>query len=351
MAPVLDTPLCTLLGIRYPIIQTAMGWVATPALTAATSNAGAIGFLAAATLRPDEADAAIAEVKRLTDKPFGVNFLMEQPGAADIVEAIVRHRVVAASYSRSPNPKFIERFKAAGVLCVPTVGAVRHAVKAVKLGADLIIAQGGEGGGHTGSVPTSILVPQVVDAVGVPVAAAGGFCDGRGLVAALAFGAAGIAMGTRFLLTAESPLPDPTAQRYFAASVNDVLVTTRVDGLPQRVIRNELVGRLESSSPLALLLRALASGLAYRKLSGASVRDLLSAALAMREKDGMTRSQTLMAANAPILIRRAMVEGRPAEGVLPSGTVAGVIDDRPTCADLIQRIMQEAERTLAVLEK
>lgn len=344
--PVLDTALCRALGCRFPIIQTAMGWVATPELVAASCNAGAFGFVAAATLKPDDAEKAIVRVKQLTDRPFGVNFLMEQPGAAEIADAIVRHKLKAASYSRSPNPKFIENFKTAGVLCVPTVGAQRHAVKAVQLGADVIVAQGGEGGGHTGPVPTSILIPQVVEAVNVPVVAAGGFRDGRGLVAALAYGAAGIAMGTRFLLTAESPVPEETAKRYFAAGVNDITVTTEVDGLPQRVIRNELVRRLESSGRLMAFVRALQSGLAYRKMSGASLGDLLTSALAMRRGNDLTRTQTLMAANAPIFVKRAMVEGRPAEGVLPSGVVAGLIEDRPTCAELVERIMSEARQTL-----
>ena len=349
MSSALRTRLCEVLGARYPIIQTAMGWVATPELVAATSNAGAFGFLAAATLRPDEFEPSILKVKELTDRPFGVNFLMEQPGARDIVELIVRHGVKAASYGRGPNPQFIERLKKAGVLCIPTVGAVRHAQKAIQLGADVIIAQGGEGGGHTGTVPTSILVPQVVDAVKVPVVAAGGFRDGRGLVAALAYGATGIAMGTRFLLTAESPLPAETAKRYFAATVNDIFVTKQVDGLPQRVIMNEFVGRLESSNALTRFIRALRSGLEYRKLSGASIRELLTSALALRRGDNLTRTQMLMAANAPIFIHRSMVEGRPAEGVLPSGVVAGLINDRPTCAELIQRIISEAEQTLAAL--
>jgi NAD(P)H-dependent flavin oxidoreductase YrpB (nitropropane dioxygenase family) len=349
MSSALHTRLCEALGTRYPIIQTAMGWIATPELTAATCNAGAFGMLAAATLRVEEAEQAITRMQQLTDRPFAVNFLMEQPGASDIVDMIIRHGVRAASYGRAPNAKFIERFKKAGVLCIPTVGAARHAQKAVQLGADIIIAQGGEGGGHTGTVPTSILIPQVVDTVKVPVVAAGGFRDGRGLVAALALGATGIAMGTRFLLTAESPLPKATAERYFKATVNEIFVTRQVDGLPQRVIMNEFVGRLESSNRVVNFIRALRSGLEYRKLSGASLSELLRSGLALRRDNELTRTQTLMAANAPIFIRRAMVEGRPAEGVLPSGVVAGLINDRPTCAELIQRIMREAEQTLAAL--
>jgi NAD(P)H-dependent flavin oxidoreductase YrpB (nitropropane dioxygenase family) len=346
---VLHTKLCDVLGIRTPIIQTAMGWIATPELVAASCNAGALGLLATATIPPDEVDATIARTRELTDQPFGVNFLMEQPGAPTVVEAMVKHGVRVASYSRSPNRAFIERFKEAGVLCVPTVGAARHAEKAVQLGADIIIAQGGEGGGHTGTVPTSLLVPQVVDAVDVPVVAAGGFRDGRGLVAALAFGADGIAMGTRFLMTAESPLPKTTAERYIAASVNDITVTTQVDGLPQRVVVNEVVRKLESSNPLSLLVRGLRSGLAYRKLTGVPFRELLRAGLSLRRTEKLTRSQMVMAASAPMLIRRAMVEGHPSEGVLPSGQVAGVIDDLPTCRELIEGIIRDAERILSAL--
>lgn len=351
MHPTLHTRLCSTFGVRFPVIQTAMGWVATPELVAGTANAGGMGFLACATLRPEEADRAIARTQELTDRPFGVNFLMEQPGAADIVDSIVRRKVRAASYSRSPNKKFIERFKAAGILCVPTVGAPRHAVKAVELGADVIVCQGGEGGGHTGTYPSSLLLPQVVDAVDVPVAAAGGYYDGRGLVAALAFGADGIAMGTRFLLTQESPVPRTTLERYFEADVPDIQITTEVDGLPQRVIRNEFVRRLESGSALARLVRALQSGLAYRKMSGAGIFELLRSAASMRQNEKLTRTQMLMAANAPIFIKRAMVEGHPAEGVLPSGQVAGVIRDLPTCQELVARIVEEAESRLAALTK
>ena len=339
------------MGIRFPIIQTGMGWVATPELVAAVSNAGAIGFLAAATLRPEAVEGEIERVRTLTDRPFGVNFLMDAPGADVIIDAIIRHGVRAAGYNRAPDTGLIARLKEAGVLCVPTCGAERHARKAQQLGADVIIVQGGEGGGHTGSVPTSLLVSQAADAVDVPVVAAGGFRDGRGLVAALALGAAGIAMGTRFLLTRESPVPAATGERYLGASVDDVVVTKQVDGLPQRVALNELVARLESSSRPGLLLRALRSGLAYRRLSGASLRELLRAALSLRRHEKLTRSQMLMAANAPILARKAMIEGDPVRGYLPSGSVAGVIDDIPSCAELVERIIDEAEHTLKALAR
>jgi nitronate monooxygenase len=257
--------------------------------------------------------------------------------------------VAAAGYNRAPSGALIRRLKDAGVVCVPTCGAVRHAGKAQQLGADFIIVQGGEGGGHTGSVPTSLLISQCVDAVDVPVVAAGGFKDGRGLVAALAYGAAGIAMGTRFLLTRESPVPNATTDRYLGAAVDDVIVTRDIDGMPQRVVRNELIRKLEASNPLFRLARALKSGLEYRKVTGATIADLVRSALSMRRHEGLTRSQLLMAANAPMLARRAMLEGDPVRGYLPSGSVGGVIDDRPSCAELIARIIDEAERTLKAL--
>ncbi len=332
-----------------PVVQTGMGWVATPELVAAVSNAGAFGFLAAATIPPAEVEAAIERTQALTDRPFGVNFLMDAPGADVITEAIIRRGVRAAGYNRAPSADLIRTLKDAGVVCMPTCGAVKHAIKAEQLGADAIVVQGGEGGGHTGTVPTSLLVSACADAVSVPVVAAGGFRDGRGLVAALAFGAAGVAMGTRFLLTRESPVPDATAERYLDAAVADVLVTTEIDGMPQRVVRNELVAGLEGKGPLAKLVFAVRNGLAFRRETGASVADLLRSALAMQRNEKLSRSQVLMAANAPMLAKRAMTDGDPIGGYLPSGTVTGLIDDRPTCAELVARITDEAERTLKAL--
>ncbi|MBW2244921.1 MAG: nitronate monooxygenase [Deltaproteobacteria bacterium] len=345
----LHTRLCDLLGMRLPIIQTGMGWVATPELVAGACNAGAFGFLAAAALPLDEVEKRIVSTKELTSQPFGVNFLMDAPGAKEISEMILAHDVRAAGYNRAPSAELIDRLKAGGVVCVPTCGAPRHVQKAEKLGADAVIVQGGEGGGHTGTIPTTLQVPACVDAVEIPVIAAGGFKDGRGLVAALALGAEGIAMGTRFLMTAESPVPDVTTERYVRAGLTDVIVTREIDGMPQRVIVNELVAALESSGPLKRLLLAVRSGLEFRRVSGATIPELLRSALSMRKNEGLTRSQMLLAANAPILAKRAMNDGDPVGGYLPSGTVAGVIDDRPTCAELIERIVREAEETLARL--
>jgi NAD(P)H-dependent flavin oxidoreductase YrpB (nitropropane dioxygenase family) len=350
----LKTRLTEKLGCQYPIVQTAMGWIADPHLVAATGNAGGFGFLAGATIPPDEMEGVILETKALTSKPFGVNFHMYQPNAADIVDMVIDHGVRAVSYSRSPGPEFIRKLKDAGVTCMPTVGLPKHAIKAVELGADVITVQGGEGGGHTGAVPTTLLIPQVVDAVGdqVPVVAAGGFKDGHGLVAALSWGADGIAMGTRFLMTSDSPVPRETLQRYIDCRDPGVIVrSTAMDGLPQRMIMNEVLAELEKAGPLKKLLLAVKNGLAFRKHTGASLIGLLQSAIAMHRDDGLTPAQAIMSANAPMIIQKAMVDGEPAQGVLPSGQVAGVIDELISCEELINQIVSQAEARLVDLAR
>jgi NAD(P)H-dependent flavin oxidoreductase YrpB (nitropropane dioxygenase family) len=339
-----------MLGSRYPIIQTAMGWVATPQLVAASCNAGAMGFLACGVLNASEVGPAIDKVRSMTDQPFGVNFHMFQPGAAEIVETIIAKKVAAVSFGRGPDKKMIARFKDAGIRCVPTVGAVKHAKKMVELGVDMVVVQGGEGGGHTGSVASTILLPQVLDAVQVPVVAAGGFGDGRGLAAALAYGAQGIAMGTRFLMTRESPVPPQTKERYVKATVDDIFVTAKLDGLPQRMIRNAFTARLEKASGLTMWTNALQAAWRMKQLTGASMGEMINAARgAMGHGSDTSFAQALMGATAPVFIQRATVEGKPDEGVMATGLVAGRLTDLPSCEELIQRIVQEAEGRLTAL--
>lgn len=348
----LKTKLTDLLGCEYPIVQTAMGWVADPKLTAGTCNAGGFGFLAGATIPPEQMERDILKTKELTDKNFGVNFHMYQPNAADIVDMVIKHGVKAVSYSRSPGKDMIAKLKDNGVVCMPTIGLPKHALKAIEMGADAVTVQGGEGGGHTGSVPTSLLIPQVVDAAAgrVPVVAAGGFKDGRGLVAALAWGAEGIAMGTRFLMTKESPVPEITKSRYVDChNPSEIIVSTAMDGLPQRMVMNKMLAELEQAGATKKLMIALINGLKFRKFTGASIFDLLKSALAMSKSGDMTPAQAIMSANAPMIIQKAMVDGKPDEGVLPSGQVAGVIDELLSCEDIINGIVKEAEERLQFL--
>jgi NAD(P)H-dependent flavin oxidoreductase YrpB (nitropropane dioxygenase family) len=344
----LRTAMCELFGVDYPIAQTGMGWVSTPELTAATANAGALGILASGTLTLAETDAAIGRTAELTGRPFGVNMRGDAPDLADRAALLVKHGVRVASFALAPNERVIRSLKDDGLVVVPSIGARRHAEKVAAWGVDAVIVQGGEGGGHTGAVPTSILLPQVAAAVDVPVIGAGGFFDGRGLVAALAYGAAGIAMGTRFLLTSDSPVPDSVKAEYLKRTVADTVVTSVLDGVPQWVLRTPLADKLISDGPLARLRRSAAHTIAFQRMSGTRWRDIIAEGLAMKRSHELSWTQVIMAANTPMMLRASMVDGRIDLGTLASGQVAGVIDDLPSCAELVARIITEAN---AVLER
>jgi NAD(P)H-dependent flavin oxidoreductase YrpB (nitropropane dioxygenase family) len=347
--PALRTVICDLFGVRYPIVQTGMGWVSTPELTAATANAGGLGILASGTLTVAETDAAIARTRELTGAPFGVNLRGDAPDLAERATLLVKHGVPVASFALAPNERIVRELKDAGLIVVPSVGARRHAEKVAGWGVDAVIAQGAEGGGHTGSVPTSILLPQVAGAVDIPVIGAGGFFDGRGLVAALAYGAAGIAMGTRFLLTSDSPVPVAVKQEYLRRGVTDTVVTSVLDGVPQRVLRTPLVERLVGDRAPARLARSVRHAVAFKGMSGTPWRDIVREGLAMRKSHQLSWTQVVMAANTPMMLRSSMVDGRVDLGTLASGQVAGVIDDLPSCAELLARIVAEAGAALARL--
>ncbi|MGN9838165.1 NAD(P)H-dependent flavin oxidoreductase [Nonomuraea sp. H19] len=337
----MKTALTSLVGCRHPIVQTGMGYVAGARLAAATSQAGGLGVIGAATMPVPEMTAAIRRVKERTDAPFGVNIRADADDAAERVEVMIREGVRVASFALAPKRELIARLKDAGVVTIPSVGARRHAEKVASWGVDAVIVQGGEGGGHTGPVATTLLLPQVVDAVDIPVIAAGGFFDGRGLVAALAYGACGIAMGTRFLLTSDSPVPDEVKKVYLAA--RETVVTTKVDGVPHRVLSTPFVASLERSR----LVRAVVNGARFKRLSGLSWAALIREGRRMRHGRELSWAQVLQAANTPVLLRAAMVDGRADLGVMASGQVVGVIDDLPSCQELIDRIVAEAEATLA----
>jgi len=346
--PALHTRFCRLVGVRYPIVQTGMGWVAGPRLVAATAEAGGLGILASATMTYPELVAAIDEVRSRTDRPFGVNMRTDVADVGRRVALMIDNGVKVASFAQAPQPDLVARCRDAGLVVMPTIGARRHAEKVAGAGVDAVIAQGGEGGGHTGSVPTSLLAPAVVDAVGdtVSVIAAGGFFDGRGLVAALAYGAEGIAMGTRFLLTQESRVPEEVKRVYLATPVTGTVVSTAVDGAPQRVIRTELVDHLERSSWLRNLPRALVNAHSFRRETDTSLLALVKEGRALKQGNELTWPQVMMAANAPMMTKAALVDGRTDVGVLPTGQVVGEIGELPSVADLIRRVVAEASAVL-----
>jgi NAD(P)H-dependent flavin oxidoreductase YrpB (nitropropane dioxygenase family) len=346
---VIETRICTLFGVRHPIVQTGMGWVAGPRLCAASSAAGALGILGSATMTLDQLRAAIDEVKSRTDKPFGVNLRTDQADADARVQLLIDAQIKVASFAQAPSRALIDRLKSGGVLTMATVGQRRHAEKVAAWGIDALIAQGHEGGGHTGPIATTLLLPDVVDAVSVPVLGAGGFFDGRGLVAALAYGAAGIAMGTRFLLTQESRVPDAVKRVYLDTEPTGTVVTTSIDGVPQRVIKTALIEHIEHGGVVGRLLRALKHAWSFRRATGTSFWALLQEGLAMRARQELTLAQMAMAASAPMMTKAALVDGRLDAGILPTGQNVGVIDELPTVAELIERVMDEAEATLARL--
>jgi NAD(P)H-dependent flavin oxidoreductase YrpB (nitropropane dioxygenase family) len=277
-----------------------------------------------------------------------VNLRTDVDDVAERVALMIDNGVRVASFAQAPRPELVDRCRQAGLVVMPTIGARRHAEKVAGWGVDAVIAQGGEGGGHTGVVPTSLLTPAVVDAVGetVCVIAAGGFFDGRGLVAALAYGADGIAMGTRFLLTRESRVPDAVKQVYLGTPVTGTVVSTAVDGAPQRVIRTELVDRLEGAGWLRGLPRSLVNAHAFRRQTHTSLVSLLKEGRALKEGNELSWPQVLMAANAPMMTKAALVEGRTDVGVLPTGQVVGEISELPTVAELINRIVTGATAAL-----
>jgi NAD(P)H-dependent flavin oxidoreductase YrpB (nitropropane dioxygenase family) len=338
----LKTALTDLVGVRHPVVQTGMGWVAGPRLVSATANAGGLGILASATMTYDQLAAAIRETRQRTDAPFGVNLRADAHDAAERVRLLIDEGVRVASFALAPRQELISQLKEAGVLVIPSVGAARHAEKVAQWGADAVVVQGGEGGGHTGGVATTLLLPAVVDAVDIPVVAAGGFYDGRGLAAALSYGAAGVAMGTRFLLTRESTVPDAVKQLYLQSGLDGTVVTRKVDGMPHRMLRTDLVDRLESGSRIRGLARALGSARELRRTTGTSWPSLLREGIAHRRGGDLTWSQTLMAANTPTLLEAGLVQGRTDTGVFAAGQVVGMLHDLPTCHEVVEGVVEQA---------
>jgi NAD(P)H-dependent flavin oxidoreductase YrpB (nitropropane dioxygenase family) len=336
---ILRTPLTELTGVTHPVVQTGMGWVAGPRLVSATANAGGLGILASATMTFEELEHAIGEVKQRTDKPFGVNLRADAGDAPDRVDLLIKHGVKVASFALAPKKELIAKLKDHGIVVMPSVGAARHAEKVAAWGADMVMMQGGEGGGHTGNIPTTLQLPTVIDAVDIPVVAAGGFFDGRGLAAALSYGAAGIGMGTRFLLTSDSAVPDEIKQTYLSFGLDGTIVTTKADGMPHRLLRTPFINGLVEEKASRRLAGTVRRTRDFKKLSGMSWPALAADGVRMKRAGDKTWSQTMLAANTPMLLKAGLVEGDTHAGMLASGQVVGVIDDLPSCEELIDRVV------------
>lgn len=347
----LRTALTEQVGVRHPIVQTGMGWVSGARLVSATAQAGGLGILASVTMNLEELHTAIRKVASRTDQPFGVNLRADATDARDRVQMIIDEGVKVASFALAPSGELIKALKDAGVIVISSVGAPRHAVKAAQLGVDMVMVQGGEGGGHTGSIATTVLLPAVLDAVDIPVIAAGGYSDGRGLTSALAYGASGVGMGTRFLLTSDNNVPDSVKHQYLNSGLGGTVVTDRIDGMPHRVLHSEYVDQVIAENRGVAAMGAVRRAFVFRRMAGQSWPAFLREGWAMKKGTGRSLSQMMLAANTPVLLRAGLVEGDADAGVLASGQVAGTINDLPSCEDLIDGMIDDAVRIIDELQQ
>jgi NAD(P)H-dependent flavin oxidoreductase YrpB (nitropropane dioxygenase family) len=345
----MKTRITDLLGIKYPIIQAAATFVAVPRLVAAVSSAGGLGILAPGRFAPDKVRKDIRDIREQTDKPFGVNVVLGAPGSEELVEVAIDERVPIINHARGNPEWLIKATKGHGTIIMATVGALKHAIRAEQDGADAIIVQGLEAGGHTGHIATMVLLPLVASRVRIPVVAAGGFCDGRGLAAALALGADGISMGTRFALTQESGLPWNIKQRYLRSTEADTVVTTRITGSRLRVLQNELTDILEKGRQQPSWRENISSALKMRKTLGVSLWPFLLSSLRMKKVYEASFSDLGNLAAGGLMVRKALAEGDENSGAMPCGQVCGRIDDIPVARELIERIIAEARVVLESL--
>lgn len=305
----MKTRVTELLGIEYPIIQGGMAWVAEYHLAAAVSEAGGLGIIGAASAPPEVVKEQIENVKKLTDKPFGVNVMLLNPNAGEVARILVEEGVKVVTTGAGNPGKYMDMWKEAGVKVIPVVASVALAKMMERTGADAVIAEGMESGGHIGSATTMTLVPQVVDAVKIPVIAAGGIGDGRGVAAAMMLGAEAVQLGTRFTVAKEAITHPNFKERVIKAKDIDSEVTGMTGGHPIRQIRNKMTREY---------IRMEKSGASFEELEYLTLGSL----------------------------RKAVVEGDVVNGTVMAGQIAGMIKKEQTCEEIIQEMMQETEALL-----
>lgn len=307
----MKTRVTDLLGIEYPVIQGGMAWVAEYHLAAAVSEAGGLGLIGAASAPAEVVREQIREAKKLTDKPVGVNVMLLNPNADEVARVLVDEGVQVVTTGAGNPGKYMEMWKNAGIRVIPVVASVAMAKMMERAGADAVVAEGMESGGHIGSATTMTLVPQVVDAVKIPVIAAGGIGDGRGFAAAMMLGASGVQMGTRFVVAKESIVHDNYKKKIIAAKDIDSEVTGRSTGHPVRTIRNKMTRE-------------------YLKLEeqGASFEELEVLTLGS--------------------LRKAVMEGDVTNGTIMAGQIAGMVNKEQTCREMIEEIISEAKVLLKI---
>ena len=307
----MKTRVTELLGIEKPIIQGGMAWVAESHLAAAVSNAGGFGLIGAANAPADVVRNYIHEARELTDKPFGVNIMLMSPFAEDIAQLVTEEKVAAVTTGAGNPEKYMAQWKAAGIKVIPVIASVALAKRMERVGADAVVAEGTESGGHIGQATTMTLVPQVVDAVQIPVIAAGGIGDGRGMAAAFMLGAEAVQMGTRFCVADECVIHDKYKDRILKAKDIDSEVTGRSHGHPVRGLRNKMTREY---------LKLEAEGASFEQLENLNLGGL----------------------------RKAVVEGDTDNVTVLAGQIAGMITKRQSCQEIVDEVMDQAERLLKI---
>lgn len=310
----MKTKITELLGIEYPIIQGGMAWVAEHKLAAAVSNAGGLGLIGAASAPPEVVRDEIRKCRALTEKPFGVNVMLLNPNADEVAKIIVEEGVKVVTTGAGSPSKYMDMWKKAGVKVIPVVASVAMAKMMERAGADAVVAEGMESGGHIGSTTTMALVPQVVDAVQIPVIAAGGIGDGRGLAAAFMLGAKAVQMGTRFVVAEESIVHENYKNKLIKASDIDSEVTGMTTGHPVRCIRNKMTKEY---------LRLEREGADFMELEKLTLGSL----------------------------RNAVVDGDVVNGTIMAGQIAGLIKKTQSCKEIMEEMMREAEETFRFAEE
>ena len=305
----MKTEITELLNIEYPIIQGGMAWVADYHLAAAVSNAGGLGLIGSGGAPASWVKDQIREVKKLTDKPFGVNIMLMNPEADEIAKVIVEEKVPVVTTGAGNPAKYIKEWKEAGVKVIPVVASCALAKMMERCGADAVVAEGTEAGGHIGEITTMSLVPQVVDAVNIPVIAAGGIADGRGFAAALMLGAKAVQMGTHFVATKECNVHENYKEKIIKAKDIDSKVTGRSTGHPVRVLRNQMSNE-------------------YIK----------------KEQEGATLEELELLTLGGL--RKAVVEGNVKEGSLMAEQIAGLVKKQYTCKELIEKVVTEGQQVI-----
>lgn len=334
----MKTRITELLRIRHPIFLSGMTWISVPKLVAAVSNAGGLGILATGAFDKEQTRKAVREVRELTDKPFGGNAPLLRPGAAENAAVLLEEKVPVINFALGKGDWIVKRAHEYGGKVLATVVNHRHAKRAQDYGTDGLIVTGHEAAAHGGDVTSVVLIPSIVDAVKIPVVAAGGFADGRGLAAALALGAEGIALGTRFMTTQESPLHENYKKLSIEKEAYDTIYSDRFDGLPSRILKTPGSERAFKRGPSLLL--AFENSREIAKSLRTPHWKLFFAVLG----SGWNKTKELAhMANAFKALREATQNGDLEEGFLPAGQVTGLIHDVPKVADLMERIVTEAE--------